>query len=421
MIASSIDRRRSAVQRRHSAARQKIAHLGYLRRLASLPPRADIAEAQWNAIESKLKVSEERLLSFLSNATKSSFSRLPPLEADAKVHTALARIEMELPRSYAFFDTYLDILTQRHMPAIGKLLVGCDLLALDAMQGPHSALEIIERPLVYLDRGFGASTIRQDVRMPDKSNNPLPLIQIPYTRLVEKCNLTSIIHEAGHEVMVRLGLVKTLPVAVMKALAQHGAPVRIQHYFGLWMSEIGPDFWTFCNSGLAAAAGIREILALPDSFVFRVSPTDPHPPPYLRALLNFEWCRQVWGHGIWDGWEEEWKRFYLVRSMPKKAADLLLEATRFLPVLTRILLHTRFKVLGSNTIINQFDMERLAPARLEVIARQARYNRLDLRGLRPCAHLAVFRLIKELDILPENRLEQVMALWLTKLRNTHFQ
>ena len=248
--------------------------------------------------------------------------------------------------------------------------------------------------------------------MPGGNLNPMALIEIPYTRLMEKCNLTSILHEAGHEVMVRLGLREILPVMVRAALKRQSAPKEVQEYFALWMSEIGPDFWTFLCSGIAAAGGIREILTLPPAMMYRVSWTDPHPPPWLRVLLNFEWCRQTWGTGIWDDWEREWLALYPLKLAPPAARKLLKEGQSVLPIVARALLQTRFKTLGGRAIAGLFNLNVLSPHHLQ---RRIVGGKVDLRGLRPCEHLGVFRWLKEKIRPAPERMDRMMADWLQKL------
>jgi hypothetical protein len=330
-----------------------------------------------------------------------------------RLNGVLGEIELDLSRSFIFFDTYMDVLSQRHLNALGPVLAGCDVLAWAAIKRNHPALRIVEPPLVFCDRGFGASIIRESVTLPDGTANPVPLIQIPYSRLREKCNLTSILHEAGHQALVRLGLVKTLAVAFRQALARFGQSIR--ELFALWSSEIGPDFWTFCASGLAAAAGIREVLALPASHVFRVSWTDPHPPPYLRVLLAFECCRQQWGRGPWDHWESEWKSLYSLPGTSTEVRKLLEEGLQCVPVLVRTLLTTRFGALNGRTIPQLFDLAALVPATLNAAAATARSGVLRLAGLAPGVQLAVFRVVREQGIYPERALDRVMTDWLIKL------
>ncbi|HKR00636.1 MAG TPA: hypothetical protein VJT09_08180 [Pyrinomonadaceae bacterium] len=405
----------SNLQRRVEALRFRIESLSSLRKLVELPPGHDITKHQWAVIESQLKVVEARLLSRLKAGARAYLPQAHTAKAARTLSALLGSLELEMSRAFNFFDTYMDVLTQRHTPELGPLLAGCDVLAWDAINKEHPALAIVEPPLVYCDRGFGASTLREGVMLPDRTPNPMPLIQIPYSRLKEKYNLTSVLHEVGHEAMVRLGLVTTIPKAFRAALSRAGAPSTIQDLFALWSFEIGPDFWTFCGCGMAEAGAIREILALPPAHIFRISWTDPHPPPYLRALLSFDWCRQVWGSGVWDDWEEEWLRLYPLESAPLETRDIHKLARRYLDVLGRTLLRTRFSVLNGKAIPDLFDLNALAPSELRRRAATSKSGSLDLKGLPPSAQLAVFRVLRDYGKLNEEALDGVMTSWLLKL------
>ena len=83
--------------------------------------------------------------------------------------------------AFTFFDTYMDVLTQRRSPELGPVLAGCDVLA--GMRWPGASDATRRPPLVFCDRGFGASIVRESVPFPDGTPNPMPLIQIPYSRL----------------------------------------------------------------------------------------------------------------------------------------------------------------------------------------------------------------------------------------------
>jgi hypothetical protein len=402
-------------QRRYEALKIKTETLSTLRRLVALPPEHDITKRQWSILESQLSAAEARIQSKLKRATKQYLPQVDDPQTARRLNAIYGEIEMELSRAFPFFDTYMDILTQRHTPEIGPLLAGCDVLARDALKKDHPALDIVESPLVYCDRGFGASVLREGVLLPDLTPNPMPLIQIPYSRLKEKYNLTSILHEAGHEVMVRLGLITSVPKALRHALGKAGAPDSISELYALWTKEIDPDFWTFCASGIAEAAGTRDILSLPPALVFRISWMDPHPPPYLRTLLSFDWCRQVWGKGDWDNWEKEWLELYPLKDAPIETQVLLKKFRKYIPVVSRTLLYTKFRVLSGRTIPDLFNLSALAPVELRRIALTADSGALDLKGLSPCAQLAVFRLIREQGKLKEEMIDRIMTKWLLKL------
>ncbi|MGA9769546.1 MAG: hypothetical protein WBV94_10930 [Blastocatellia bacterium] len=402
-------------QRRVESLRMRIETLSSLRNLVALPPAHDISSRQWVVIESELKAVEARLLRRLKRGARAHLPQANSPQVAAILNALLGEIEMEMSRVFTFFDTYMDVLTQRHPAELGLLLAGCDVLAWDGINRDHPALAIVEMPLVYCDRGFGASTLREGVRLPGHGFNPIPLVQIPYSRLKEKYNLTSILHEVGHEAMVRLGLVRALPKVLRSALSRAGASKSIQDLFALWSFEIGPDFWTFCASGIAEAGAIKEILALPPVHAFRIAWADPHPPPYLRSLLSFEWCRQVWGAGVWDRWEKEWLELYPLKDAPLETRDILKRAAVYLPVIARALLRTGFRVLNQKTIPDLFNLSALAPSELQRIVDNAKDGSLELKGLPPSAHLAVFRLIKDQGRLNEEKIDRVMTAWLLKL------
>lgn len=402
-------------ERRVDSARLRIADLLALRQLVGLSRESDISSRQWAALERQLRAAEARLNGRLRRATDQHLAHTSDIRAARSLNAALGDIELELSRTYTFFDTYMDALTQRYSRRLGPLLAGCDVLAWDAMGKDHPALRIVEPPLVFCDRGFGASIIRESVRMPDGTPNPIPLIQIPYSRLKEKCNLTSVLHEVGHQALMRLGLVTTLPNVLRGALGRAGVSSVTRDMFALWSSEIGPDFWTFCTSGMAAAAGLREILALPPSHVFRVSWTDPHPPPFARVLLGFEFCRYQWGRGDWDEWEREWRALYPLDMAPRVERKVLVEAVAHLPLVAKTLFTTRFKTLDGRRLPELFRLSDLSPPALARLAAGVRSGTLRLAGVSPATQLAVFRFIRERTRVSDATLDRIMSRWLTRL------
>lgn len=404
----------NSFKRRTASLRMRIEDLSSLRKTVALPAEHDITERQWFVVESELKAVEIRLTRRLKRVTREYLPQLNNKRSARILNALLGEIELEMAKAFTVFDTYMDVLTQRLTPELGYLLAGCDVLALDAIKKDHPALEIVESPIVYCDRGFGASTLREGVKFPGRGYNPTPLIQIPYSRLKEKCNLTSIFHEVGHEALVRLKLNTEFPKALTAAMRKAKAPSALSDLFALWCSEIGPDFWTFCSCGMAQAATIREIIALPPKQVFRIIWSDPHPPPYLRALISFNWCRQVWGNGIWDDWENEWLEIYPLNEAPLEMRELIYKARKFVPIVGSVLLKTKFPTLGGKTLPELFNLSAVAPLELKRILKNSEKGKLNLKGLSPSTQLAVFRLIKE-EGKPEETLDKTMTEWLLKL------
>src|SRR6185436_16096936 len=264
---------------RYNAIENKIKLLSKLRIAIGLTEYNDIEESQWEAIESQLHYAQSKYIDKLKRIGSELFIRLNEMEAQRELNAHLGKIELDLSRSFTFYDTFLDILSQRLMPGIGPILRGCEVLAYDSIRKNHPALSTITKPIVYFDRGFGASTRREGVSLHDGTKNPITTIQIPYTKINSKYTLTSIIHETGHSVMVRLGLVTDLSKSIRKALTSAGADTSLQNGFANWSKEIAPDFWGFLNCGMTQALSAKELLSLPHREVFNISFNDPHPPP----------------------------------------------------------------------------------------------------------------------------------------------
>jgi len=375
----------------------------------------DITERQWSVLEMQLNAASARLITRTKAATDSLLPQAADTMARRKLNAALGQIELDMSRAYTFFDTYMDVLTQRRSGALGSMLAGCDVLAHQAMRREHPTLTAIEAPLVFCDRGFGAAIVRESVTFPDGTPNPMPLIQIPYSRLREKCNLTSVLHEAGHQSLTRLQLVAALPHALRAALNRAGAPRAVCDLYALWAFEIGPDFWGFCLCGVAQAAAMRELFAMPPMHALRLSVADPHPPPYLRVLLAFDWCRRAWGRGRWDAWEREWELLYPLAGPGTNSRTLLRDARRFVPAVGDALFNHRFRELEGRALVDLFDLTAISPAEVRRVAEKAANGVLNLRGLTPCAQLAVFAELRHMRAMSVERLDDLMTAWLRRL------
>lgn len=402
-------RRAGLLEGRIASLRFRVEALGGLRELLRLPARHDLTPRQWSVIGAQLGAAQARLSARLHRAARSLLAS-PTDGAARELNAVVGQLELELAKAYVLFDTYMDVLTQRASPELGPLLRGCDALAWDALDRDHPALALVERPVVFCDRGFGAAIMREGVQLSDGSPNPLPLIQIPYSRLREKHNLTSVLHEAGHEAMIRLKLRRALAAAAHAGLDAARAPALLCELFATWMGELGPDFWSFLCAGVAQPGSVREVLALPPAQAFRIAGTDPHPPPWLRVLFAFECARQQFGRGAWDGWEEEWDALYPLALAPAPERDLLALARRHLPTLARTLLRTRFAPLGGRRLPELFDLAALDPAR-----RPRTAGSLAPPPGRPCAQLAWFRWVREARAAPEEAQDRTLTRWLLAL------
>ncbi|HEU4780963.1 MAG TPA: hypothetical protein VFS58_13855 [Steroidobacteraceae bacterium] len=393
--------------RRAAALRRRIESLTSLKQLVALDGSSDLTADEWNSVKAPLAVLRDRLLVKLpGNGQAISAQDL------RRANAQIGDLELEAARAFGLFDTFMDILTQRHSPALGPQLRGCDVLAAESLRRDTPALIACRTPIVYCNRGYGAAVVRSDARLHADIPNILPLIQIPYGRLQEKLQLTSLLHEVGHEAAGRLALLPPMRAAITTELTQHGTSSAVVELFVHWLSEIAADLWSFLASGVAHAATLREILALPAEHAFRLSMQVPHPPPYLRALLGFQLCRDTWGAGPWDAWEDQWLANYPREDCPPTTHDLFDAARAALPQVSHILLRARYKTIGGRRLAQLFDLEALAPLSLSRHAKDLAAGRGISSRLPACAHLAVFRYARDRDILSEDALDRQMKLWL---------
>jgi hypothetical protein len=389
--------------------------LAKLRPMVGLKPHQDIKPAQWQVLESQLTAVSNRLLNSLRARTDKYLPEAHRPEVARVLIDGLGSLEVDLSNAYTFYDTFMDILTQRLSDDVGPLLLGCDAIAADAMNREFIGQTTVP-PLVYCDRGFGAATVREGVFLQKNVPNPVPIISIPYARISEKYNLISIQHEVGHQALVKLNLVEQLRSLLREALRRAGAPELIQELFARWSSEIGPDFWAFCLSGMAQTSSIRDVLILPQSLMFNISGLHPHPPAYLRFLLSVEWCRQVWGTGDWDGWATEWQALYSPDQLDEPTRATILAAQRYLPVVAQALLKTRFRKLRGLPLASLFDIESLRPDKLHRLV-QGLQQGLGVKSRQPPGvQLAVFRLARENRVLPTTQIDALMHEWLRNLK-----
>ena len=398
------------ILKRYTNTHRKINSLTFIRQIVSLSNGVDLTPRQWSSIETLLFTIKKDLLFYLRSAPV--LKNLNDPSSVKKINNIIAKTEVKLDRALKIFDTYLDLITQRQSSVLGQMLGGCDVLAATAIKQKHSALQIIESPVVYLDRGYGASIFKQDMDFYGYKN-PVSLIQIPYSMLVCSYMLTSVAHEVGHAVQPQIGLDTIFPKMIFDILKDAQAPSHVKDLFVLWNRELFADLWAFFCCG-KAQSGIRDLLALSNDTVFDIRLRDPHPTNYIRVLLSFEWCRQLWGHGKWDEWEAEWTRLYPLNLSKLKYVKTLEELRQYVPVFSRGIMKAVIPNLKVR-FVDLFDMDNLSPSNLRRISEDPEKFKYGLKNLNPCHQFAVFRHMYDENMINGRHCNRLVQKWLRKL------
>lgn len=396
--------------------RRRARGLRKLRELVGVGRGHDLSPGQWVAIDGALTTLAERFELHLDGLARKRLLDTQARGARARLSSELGQMELELSSAYGLFDTFMDVLTQRASPRLGPLLKGCDVLATDALRREqHPALAIAVSPLVYLNRGFGAAILRSGVTLLPGSRSPMPLVQLPYARLQEKYNLASLLHEVGHEALVRLGLRDKLVRAVRQRLDGY-VDDAVRDACARWMLELGPDFWAFGCCGAAQAMTVRDVLALPLKKSLEVSLGAVHPPTYLRALIAFDWCRRAFGRGEWDDWEKAYRDLHPLAAAREADRAILAQAMKEgVPRIADVLFAQRFDVLEQRALADLFDLSVVHPQRLTRDLNRTRVGSPAFVAERPTTQLSVFRWVRERSRIPEETLDRAMSEWLEDL------
>lgn len=395
--------------------RNRAKMLSGLRTMIALKPQLDIQQEQWEILENQLSAVSNKIIQQLRIIGDKFLAEKENISIRKLVINSLGELELELTNAYGFYDTFMDILTQRLSDDIGPMLKGCDVIANDAMRRGMIA-DLTTSPLVYCDRGFGAATLREGVSILKNVPNPIPFISIPYSRLTEKYNLISINHEVGHQALIKLNLVNVLAALFKMAAKKAGASPLIQNLYSNWSRELGPDYWAFCLSGMAQTCSLRDVLILPQWQMFQISASAVHPPAYIRFLMSVEWCRQIWGKGEWDEWESEWKSLYSPEEMDDATSEIIKAAGKCVPAIAKACVFTKFKRLNQKPIHSLFNMDQLKP---ELLLKHATIEGVQLPTFKKLpigSQLAVFRLMRESRITKQTVIDQYMNKWLKEIQ-----
>ncbi len=303
-----------------------------------------------------------------ATALQTQWHRAKTNEELRQVRRQLVTFRRRYLRTETLLDFYADALNTRTNPEIAALLRACDVLARRSMGQVLDRLRKITPPvLTYIDKGLGASILKSGLRLWDGSTESLvAAIKIVRHNLYRP---TALIHESGHQIAHIIGWNEELAAALERELARESKEVA--DVWASWASEIAADTFAFAHTGYAAVAGLHDVLAGGDRFVFRYRIGDPHPISYIRVLLGTEMCRRFFGAGPWDNLAQAWTHSHPLENARSGIRELL---RRSLPLLSRVVdicLSRPMGVFGGRSLAALLDPQRVQPTALIQLEKQA--------------------------------------------------
>lgn len=265
-------------------------------------------------------------------------------------------------------DFYGDAVNTRTNPKVASILRALDLIAYRSMESVLRRLgKQTPRVLTYIDKGLGASILRAGIRLWDGGTiSPVAAIKVTRHNLYRP---TSLIHETGHQVAHILGWTEEFRAALQHEFAPH-TPREVVEGWMDTASEVVADIYAFVHCGYGAVAALHDVVAADQGTVLRYLPGDPHPIPYIRVLLNVEYCRRMFGAGPWDNLANAWRRTYPVERATAGTRQFLEHSLDLLPRLAELSLVRRMRAFGGRAIVELVDPAAVRPDALAQWSRQ---------------------------------------------------
>jgi hypothetical protein len=332
------------------------------------------APAAWAMLEAylRMRVRErlQRAVAVLEAEGRGIAVSLDASEPVDRVRQRALNLRQRYLEVETVLDFYGDAVNTRSNPTLGAVLGGLDTIAVDSMEVVLRPLGIEVPPaLVYVDKGMGAAILRAGVRLWGPGG-PSPVAAIKLTRH----NLghpTALFHETGHQVAAQTGWVPQLAAALRETVATRST--ALAGLWSGWASEIAADTHAFALAGWAPIPALAHVVDGPTSAVHRIRIGDPHPPAWLRVMLNVEMCRRWYGAGAepWATLARTWTERHDPRRVTSAGARV---AAASLPLLARIAatcLERPFPAFRCRPITALADPRLVSPAALDALAAQA--------------------------------------------------
>jgi hypothetical protein len=351
-------------------------------------PAAQVAPEALGAIERHLAESTHELgrrvaafVQWLEHGGGQSLSA-------AEAQRIFSVLRMRFNATLTDYEIFAAVFTQRSEHDNGVWLSGLDVAAADALDlgGFFHAPPIV----CYLDRGFGAAIRRARTRLPGGRSNPASIIRIPRERMVSGAGIAaSLVHEVGHQGAALLRLVPSLG-PVLRAMVDKGGPeVVAWRLWDRWISEIVADLWSVARLGVSATLGLMGVVALPRVFVFRITPNDPHPAPWMRVRLSAALGHALHPHPVWTRLAATWNALYPRDGQIQKDHDTFDALLETLPAFVGLLVHHRPRSLGGKSLAEALANPAVHPRRIRARYAAGGLSIDRLRGVRPAEALAV--------------------------------
>ena len=266
----------------------------------------------------------------------------------------MALVEREVDRARRAFGLFFEVFAQRGT-AFAPALAAHDVIARDcyraARKGGRGLLKKpLIAPLTYLEHGYSPATMRRGVTLKRLLGepNPFPLIRIPWDR--DRPWQATFLHEVAHNLQADLGIWEENKQAVLRRLGTTNLSERLRQIWGKWHKEIFADLAAMLLGGPAAAWGIAEFLAHPETKVAAFKSGAVHPAGFLRVLILAEMARRMGFAKDAQNLSDVWTGLYKSAASRRLPADLMRSAPATIPIVVDEIAYQPRRMLGERAL-----------------------------------------------------------------------
>lgn len=383
---------------------------------------AAIDKSALNALESGMRKSAAVLVREIDELLRSTerlgAGRSDRLEAANK---KLALLQLRADSLFTTFDLLQDATAVRADAKTGRMLRGVDILLQHALRRPIPGYT---PPLAvsYLDSsGRGGAIARARTRLPGGFVLGAALVRVSPESLPMR--LSSILHEAGHQLSVDLQLLDEARLKIARVVYRLTGQRAAAKLYASWASELLADCWGVVLSGGAPAVdGLQRVLSLPEELLYSIRAGAPHPAGPVRIHFADAASRLVYPDPALKLLKLRFEEIYGTPTITESLRGRLHPLLAATPRVARALMAEPFKGLGGKTLTDCGERWLVHPTRVRKILPSV--NAGDLSELMRCAPLqglAVLGFMRLQGVIPVRKLNRISATWLGGLADKNFR
>lgn len=274
------------------------------------------------------------------------------------------------------WDFYFELFGQRQSQ-FGTWLLSTDRIALDCYQVTYLGIGKEKSvpappPFTYMRTGFGPATYRRGIKLRHLSSqdNPFPLIQLPYHRMVNPWTLGAVLHEVSHNTQSDLGLSRAVPLAIARTLLRAGFDPDIVRVWVRWNRETFADLCGLLLGGPCIVASLMDVVGRSPQVTYHFSASGVHPTPYLRVFISIELLRRMGFEAEAARYASAWTALYPGPRQGEIPKEFLRSAPKAIALVVDALCYRPFKEIGDKSLAEVYRFGQKEQRMIEEAARR---------------------------------------------------